>query len=539
MVHRVLPLKPTRSVLAAIILVSVVLAGAGPMFSASAQAADDGSPSDATFYFSRFEFVGDVLLPVEPLYEAFQPLSGTELSMDDLLGLAAVVESYYAAHGYPFVVAYFPEQTVEEGVVFMAVVVGRYGRIELDNRSRLKTSVVQKVLRDIVPDDPVYVPVLDAKTSRLQSLSGITADVLYAAGELFGQTDVMFEIDDTQRWKGGVTVATAGPPLFQSAKMSADVQFLNPFGMADRIDAQLSTDGSSTAQLGATYEIPVGSELDYDLQVNASWSGYRLTGGWAGLGSGYSGVVGVGLARTWTMSTGSRVRGDVSAEHRWARDEFIGSVTSHHVSLLTGAATWTPADGQPTVGYRPDRWALRLVIGQLALGTPAQRALDAATAKTEGLYVVVRGEADWSISLGRGSATVRLSGQWAAKNLASGEKFPLTQKVRSSPVGRGSGDDGWSLQMEYNPGPQSVPSLPGAWLATVFVDAAGITYNKQPWDATGRGGRTAAGAGLRLDWQLVNGWTVRLQQGWTVYDSEDVVAPGSAGPLSLLVTYSF
>ncbi len=517
--------------------VVLFLAAAGPVISASAQPVNDVATPEPLVAFSRFEFGGDLLLPMDPLHEAFQPLAGTVLSMEDLFALAAVVESYYAQHGYPFVLAYFPEQTVEEGVVFMAVVVGRYGRIDLENRSRLKDSVASKVLRDLAPDAPIYVPELDSKTSRLQSLPGVTADILYAAGARFGQTDVTFELDDATRMEGSVTVATAGPPLFREAKLATDVAWLNPFGMADRMDVALSTDGFSTSRIDATYQAPVGIKLDYDFRAHASWSGYRLEGSWAGLGSGWDGAAGLGLARTWRMAAGSQIEGDVSVEVRRAHDEFIGSVTSHEVTSFKGSAAWTLADGSSV--YRPKRWAVHVVVGNLALGTPGQRSLDAATAKTEGPFALVRVDADWQLPLARGTTNVRLSGQWAAKNLTSSEKFSLTQKLRSSPVGRGAGDDGWSVQFEYSPPPLSVPPLPGAWLATGFVDVGGVTYNKTPWDATGRGGRWAAGAGLRLDWQPVPGMTARLQQGWSVFDAAGIVAPGDAGPLSLSMTFSF
>lgn len=526
-------------------LVVAVLAfiGGGMAPAATALAEDPEHTGDPgpVIIFHRLEFVGDLVLPMGPLEEVFQPLAGTELSMEDLQSLINVVESYYAQNGYPFVLAYFPEQTIEEGVVSMAVVVGRYGRIFLDNRSRLRTSVVNKLFRSIVPDIPIYAPDLDGKVSRLQAFPGVEADVLYAAGEHFGQTDVTLEIGDGSRWRGGVTAAAAGPYLFRQAKWAADVAFFNAFGLADRIDVTYSTDGASSSRVDATYEMPVGASLDYNLRVNASASNYRLAGSWAGLGSGWNQGVGVGVERSWMGPTGALWRGNLTARHDGALDEFLGVVTSNEVVSLRGTVERTLGAEQgtsPSV-FRPQRWALHLVAGQLTLGTPAQRSLDAATAKTEGVYGLIRFDVDWKAPLARGTVAVQLKGQLASKNLASAEKFSLAEAVRSGLEGRGTGDDGWSVQTEYSSGPGSISFVPGALLATAFVDAGGVVYNKTPWDVTGRGGRTAAAVGFRLDWQPVDGLTVRIQQGWTVFDSAAIVSPGQAGPLSFSMTYSF
>lgn len=541
----------------------MTLALISAIFGATPGTAQEAEP-EPVFTFQRFEFIGDLVLPMEPLKEAFQPLAGASLSMEDLQSLTAVVESYYAQGGYPFVLAYFPQQTIEEGVVAMAVVVGRYGRLVADNRSRLRQAVVDKLFRRFVPDDGIYAPALDGQVAKLRGLPGVEADVLYAAGEHFGQTDVTLEIDDGERWRVGVTAATAGPVLFRQTKWAADAAFFNAFGLGDRTELTFTTDGVSSSRAAVTYEMPVGRELDYDLRIDVSSSQYQLAGSWAGLGSGWSRGSGVGVGRDWTAVSGSRWQANGTLRYDGAQDEFLGTVTSHEVTSWRGSVEWTPGTtpgtGKAAAGtsrttdsegagpseagatvspWRPQRWALHIVAGQLALGTPTQRALDASTAKAEGVFGLIRFDADWGAPFGRGAVAVKLTGQTAFKNLTSSEKFSLAEAVRSGLEGRGAGDEGWSVQAEYSVGPGTVAFIPGAMRLTAFVDAGGITYNKHPWDATGQGGRTAGAVGFRLDWQPVGELSVRMQQGWTFFDSIAVVSPGQAGPLSFSMTYSF
>lgn len=512
-----------------------------------AESGSGAQPHGPSFAFRGLEFVGDVFFPEDELAGLFQPFIGMELDFAALEMLAAAVEALYAHHGYPFVIAYFPEQTVADGIVTMAIVVGRYGEVKLDNRSRLRESVARRGLWGTLPGDPIYMPALDERIARLNRLPGVAAEPVFAAGPFFGATDVIVEIVEAEEWSGSVTLGAVGPRLLDGLNIGASAHFPNPFGWGDQADVSVTTDGKSTVGLNATYERPLGPTLGYQLKSSLHWSGYRLTGFFEGLGGGGSGGFSLGVGRTLTLKSGLGVTGDLSLEHRQSRDVFVTSVTSHRIIALKAKVEWTaaesaaksPAEPEARPFYRPERSHVEVVVGDLALGTPAQRQTDEATAKTAGLFGLVRAGAHWSVRLPSGLVTLRGSAQWAAKNLHGAEKFSIGGAVRARPGGRVSGDNGWSLQAEYTRQPFSVGAVPGRFLASAFIDAGGVTYNQSPWDATGVGGRNVMGAGVGVEWQPSADVTLRLQQAWIVSDSADVARPGDAGPLSLVVTYSF
>ena len=100
---------------------------------------------------------------------------------------------------------------------------------------------------------------------------------------------------------------------------------------------------------------------------------------------------------------------------------------------------------------------------------------------------------------------------------------------------RTSGDDGWSLRLEYASAPVDAGDFPGRVQFVPFVDMGGITYNKRPWDGTGRGGRLVYGAGIEARWAVVPGFDMRMFRGWLVHDTAGIVSPGDRSVVWALI----
>ena len=75
-----------------------------------------------------------------------QRLAGRELSLADLDQAAARVTKFYRQSGYPVARAYVPAQEIKDGVVEIAVLEGRFGKLDLHNNSRLSDSLARDTL---------------------------------------------------------------------------------------------------------------------------------------------------------------------------------------------------------------------------------------------------------------------------------------------------------------------------------------------------------------------------------------------------------
>ena len=72
--------------------------------------------------------------------------AGPEVSLADLDEAAARISKFYRQNGFPVARAYVPAQEVKDGVVEIAVLEGRFGKLDLRNSSRLSDALARATL---------------------------------------------------------------------------------------------------------------------------------------------------------------------------------------------------------------------------------------------------------------------------------------------------------------------------------------------------------------------------------------------------------
>ncbi len=516
------------------LVVSGVLANARETDSVEAT----GERQAQAYAFAGFRLVGGAVIAEEAFADLFDAFADRPITFDDLLSLAQAVEDRYHQAGYTLAFAYLPEQEVDDGIVTIAVIPGRYGDLQFENLSRVREGVARRALRGIMPADPIHTPTLDRRIAVLDGLPGIAAWSAFAEGENLGESDLIVRIEDSDLWEGSVRIDAALAQGVLSHSLTASAKALNPFGLGDEATLSLSTNGQNTAGLRANYRLPFGASLSYTLDGMASINRYELDGAFAGLGGGGTDVLRLGVVRTPVGSGASRLTRQLALERRSSFDELLGIRSSSRFHTLQFTLDWERDARGPQLALENAR--MDLIVGDLALAA-GQRVIDAATARTEGVYGVVRAEGEWTRPVHAGRLTANLSGQWATKNLPSSEKFSLggSQGVRALSGGRSLGDQGWLLRVEYAFAPMDAGDPPGRVQYVPFIDAGGITYNKRPWDPTGAGGRVLYGVGLRLNWVVSETLNLRVHQAWTLQDSAGITASGQPGPLAVNLSYDF
>jgi hemolysin activation/secretion protein len=130
-------------------------------------------------------------------------------------------------------------------------------------------------------------------------------------------------------------------------------------------------------------------------------------------------------------------------------------------------------------------YALIASLGSLDIQSPLARAVDAATARTNGGYAKLF----FSVSrlqqlIGPLSLYGEVRGQIASKNLDVSEKMELggAYGVRAYPEGEAYGDQGYMATLEARLLlSRWLGDLPGEMQAIGFVDTGSVTLNKNPW----------------------------------------------------------
>lgn len=156
--------------------------------SAPAQAPDT---SGIRLQVNDFVIVGNQVFSNETLQAELADLKGQELDLNQLRAAAERLTTYYQNQGYMLARAFLPAQDIEDGVVRIEVMEGRYGRIQVNNQSRALNSVISGPLSSLQSDTAVRSDDLERSLLLLSDLPGVRVKGTLSAGEQRGTTDLL------------------------------------------------------------------------------------------------------------------------------------------------------------------------------------------------------------------------------------------------------------------------------------------------------------------------------------------------------------
>jgi len=407
--------------------------------------------------------------------------------------------------------AYVPAQTIKDGVAEIAVLEGRFGKAELNNKSRVRDGVARGYL-DKFPGSLVTEPALERKLLLLNDLPGVgEAHAVLRPGAQVGETDLTAELAAAPFASGSLEYNNQGNTYTGINQLVANVNLLSPLGLGDMLSAQY-THGFADLDYGRlAYQLPIGSD------------GFKLGGAYSNtnyqLGKNFSALDASGDADTYTLNASYpfirrpnfNIYGQAAYDWRDFQDRQLGTESDKttHVARLTlnGDARDKLLGGGISV------FSLAYSDGNLNIETPFARAIDEAP-----LGPHMNGHfGKWNLSAlrlqsisERLSVYVSLSGQKASKNLDSSEKFFLggAYGVRAYPTGEAAGDSGYlaTAELRYT---FSIAPLPGVLQPFAFVDNGGVAINENPF-ITGANGRHLTGGGFGLTWGRASDFQVKL-----------------------------
>lgn len=250
------------------------------------------------------------------------------------------------------------------------------------------------------------------------------------------------------------------------------------------------------------------------MQVGAAYSHvhYLLGKDFAALGaSGEADTGSVFAMYPFVRRRQSSLYGRLGYERKDLQDRIsaAATVTDRRSKLVTLALSGDYFDALG--GGAASAFSLSYASGDLSIETPAAKAIDGATVRTDG------GFHKWNLNYARLqnlteplSVFVSFYGQKAGKNLDSSEKLILggANGVRAYPQGEAPGDTGYLLTGElryaFHAG-----VVPGSLQLAGFIDTGHVKLNEEPFTA-GANRRRLSGGGVGLIWGKANDFTLRL-----------------------------
>jgi hemolysin activation/secretion protein len=243
----------------------------------------------STFFVKGFNFNGNTAFDSKTLSERVKSYEEKEYSVDTLKQVASIITKYYRDNGYFVARAYIPAQTMENGIVKIAVIEGSYNAFELRNTSHVDTKEVQGFMDHLKQGQIVSSMSLERQMLLINDLSGaqVTNAEVYP-GAAVGTSDFRITVSPTPKYTGYVIADNYGSRYTGENRLSVGANINSLTGIGDTFSlAGLISNTADLKNIRLGYDRPLGynglkgglsaSTTQYTLSEITNYEGYGQT----------------------------------------------------------------------------------------------------------------------------------------------------------------------------------------------------------------------------------------------------------------------
>lgn len=476
------------------------------------------------FMVKGIRVVGNTLLPDARLRSLVAGYEGRELTLGDLDELADSISTAYLRAGYPLVRVYVPAQTMADGVVKLAVVEARYGKVVLDNQSKVKDGPLKATLAPLQSGQPVSNYTLERSLLLLSDIPGAQASSAIQPGDEPGTSDLMVGVTSAPRYTGTLGVDDYGNEYTGRARATGSFAVNGLLHEGDLLDFSAASSGGGMNYFQGGYRWLLNGQ-GTTLRGGISSLHYHLGDQLSALDAYGSALVGsLTLTQPIVRNTRANLYGQIEFDHKLLKDD-IGLVAidnDRQANVWTATLAGDERDAHGITNYN-----VSMSHGDIDYTNGLANLIDWITSRTQGSYN------KYSFSLSRlqrlGDNDALYAGftqQWASKNLDTSEQFFLggPNSVRGYDVGVLAGSQGNLFSLEYRHD-FSIPGVAGRWQASLFGDTGRVTVYKDTFSRGINSGRLNS-AGLGLHWAGPHEWTASATASKPIGNTPDIL-PGA------------
>ena len=373
---------------------------------------------------TRIDLTGNQAFSSEQLLGLLGDYQGKSYDLAGMQDLTNQLTRYYRDAGYPFARVYLPAQGLENGVLRLQVVEGRYGEVKTEGDAALAARA-QAYLSPLKSGDIIESASLERAALLLSDLPGVTASPIIRPGQQLGTGDLVVQVERGDRVNGSVGLDNQGNRYTGQYRANAALSINSPFMLGDQITLRAQRTSESLNYGDVGYSAPLGSS-GLRGRVGYGYTGYELGKEFSDLDAhGTAKVASVGLSYPLIRSQSRNLTIGIDFLHKKLRDDYRAAEIEQNKfsnsvpiaaqfdvrdslgggGLTYGALSWTPG-------------TLKL-DGNLATA-------DSLSANSAGHYSKLNLDIARLQSVSsRWSLFGRFSGQWTNDNLDSSEDFGL------------------------------------------------------------------------------------------------------------------
>ena len=491
---------------------------------------DDGSDTGVSVRVNALDVTGQTVFNKAELLAATQFTPGSAFTLQQLRALAAKIADYYHARGYFVAQAYLPAQDVQNGSVTIAVIEGRYGKVDLRNTASVSSNILAARLDGLDPGDLIMAPPLERRLLLLSDIPGVHVTATLSPGSEVGTSDLLVDAQRGPRFSGDIETDNGGARSTGVYRFGGTLNLNNPLGFGDQFSVRMLTSEGGLAYGRASYQAPIGNAT---LGVAYAHLRYRLGREFAALdGSGTADIFSGYGRYPLIRSRRANLYALGEADYKLLKDN-LGVVSSRSDKRVVAGTLGLSGDSRDDVGGGgANAFSLSWTSGNLDIRSPVERAIDASTARSAGGFNKVQGSAArLQTVVGPLSLYAAIRWQYAFNNLDSSEKMELggAYGVRAYPEGEAFGDTGYIATAEARLMLGGQPNvLPGRFELTAFIETGGIQFAHDPW-FTGSNYARRSGYGAGVNWAGPEGLLIRTSYARKLGTEPATSAPDHSG----------
>jgi hemolysin activation/secretion protein len=451
------------------------------------------------------------------------------MTFSQLRTLASRIADFYHARGYLLAQAYLPEQEVGSGAITIAVIEGRYGKIDIRNGAALSDRVPARILRGLTPGDVVANAPLERRLLLLSDVPGVRTRATLAPGTAVGTSDLIVDVVPGPRISGSLEADNAGSRYTGAYRFGGTVNVNNPAGIGDQLSVRLLASDSGIGYGRISYQVPAG---DGTVGVAYAHLRYDLGREFRALdGSGTADIFSVYGSYPLIRSRRANLYALASFDYKILKDE-IGLVSSTSRRRLGVGTLGLAGDFRDGIaGGGSTVFSVGWTTGDLDIRSAPERIADAATARSAGGYNKLQGSVARLQSVaGPLSLYGAVRGQVAFDNLDSSEKMELggAYGVRAYPEGEAFGDTGYIATAEARLRLNRAEDRLGQVELIGFVETGEVRYAQDPW-FEGSNHAVRSGYGGGVNWYAPEGFILKASYARKLGTGPATSAPDRSG----------
>ena len=452
------------------------------------------------FLLNGFVITGNQNITTPVLQALLADSLEQKITLEQLQKLVTRLTDYYHNQAYPLARAVIPAQTINNGLVNVEIYEAYYGKVEINNHSRVKGSLVEGTLSSLKSSKVIAQQPLDHALLLLSDIPGAIVNATLKPGEVVGTSDLVVSTLPSQRVYGNLIIDNYGNSYTGRPRIGGSVNVIDPFsfGLGDTLSLNGLTSGGGLNYGRLAYEVLLNQ---YGTRMGGSYSAlhYRLGGNFADANAeGDAQVASMWAKHPLIRSRELNLYGQTKFEYLQLNDHQTTYKTDRHLTNAVFNITGDTRDTLFSGGI--NTWDLAVTYGKVIFDDVDAKLSDAGHAKTVGGFAKINLNLTRLQSLSQSNALyISLAAQVSGNNLDTSQKMTLggPYTVRAYDTSAVSGDSGYLLSAELRHDLGDIVN--GRLHALAFVDSAQVKINKNTWVASDNSA-SLSGVGVGLNW---------------------------------------